>query len=60
MAMYPFMAKHLKLNLKNIQDANGKITEEKVVVEDYDQFKIFSEEFPIPENIVQSNNLVPW
>jgi hypothetical protein len=54
------MAKHLKLNLKNIQDANGKITEEKVVVEDYDQFKIFNEEFPIPENIVQSNNLVPW
>jgi dienelactone hydrolase len=60
LAMYPFMAKHLKLDLKNIQDANGNITEEKVVVEDYDQFKIFSEEFPIPENIVQSNNLVPW
>jgi len=60
LAMYPFMAKHLKLNLKNIQDTNGNITEEKVVVEDYDQFKIFSEEFPVPEHIVRSNDLVHW
>ena len=27
LAMYPFMAKHLKLNIKNIQDADGRITE---------------------------------
>jgi dienelactone hydrolase len=60
LAMYPFMAKHLKLNLKNIQVAQGNISEENVVIEDYANFRIFDEDFPLPAHIVRSNNLVPW
>jgi len=60
LAMYPFMAKHLKLKLKNIQDDQGKITEDKVVIEDYAKFRIFSDSFPLPGHIVKSNDAVPW
>jgi hypothetical protein len=60
LAMYPFMAEHLKLKLKNIQDENGKITENKVVIEDYDNFKIFSDENPLPAHTVKSNDDVTW
>lgn len=60
LAMYPFMAEHLKLKLKNIQDKNGKIIETKVVIEDYANFKIFNSENPLPAYAVKSNDEVPW
>ena len=60
LAMYPFMAEHLKLKLKNIQDTNGKIREEKVVIEDYANFKIFNSENPLPAHTVKSNDEVSW
>ena len=60
LAMYPFMAKHLQLNLKNIQDGSGKLTEEKVVIEDYGKFRIFDENHPLPAYAVKSNDRVPW
>lgn len=60
LAMYPFMAKHLKLKLKNIQDEHGNITEDKVVIEDYSKFRIFSDSYPLPGHIVKSNDAVPW
>jgi len=59
-AMYPFMAKHLKLKLKNIQDDNGDITENQVVIEDYANFKIFNSDHPLPAHTVKSNNDVIW
>lgn len=60
LAMYPFMAKHLKLKIENIQDSNGKIVEGKVVIEDYANFKIFNSENPLPAHTVKSNDEVPW
>jgi len=60
LAMYPFMAKHLKLKLKNIQDEQGNITEQNVVIEDYSKFKMFGYSFPIPNHIVKSNDEVRW
>lgn len=60
LAMYPFMAEHLKLKLKNIQDENGKISEAKVVIEDYANFKIFNDENPLPARTVKSNDEVVW
>lgn len=60
LAMYPFMAKHLKLNLKTIQNEQGNITEENVVIEDYEKFKMFGEAYPLPDHIVKSNDEVPW
>lgn len=60
LAMYPFMAKHLKLKLDNIQDENGSISEKNVIIEDYSKFKIFNDSYPLPAYIVKSNDEVPW
>jgi len=58
--MYPFMAKHLKLKLENIQNSSGEIDEKDVVVKAYTKFKMFNQEFPLPEHIVTSNDDVGW
>lgn len=60
LAMYPFMAEHLKLKLKNIQDENGNITEANVVIEDYANFRMFNDDFPLPDYAVKSNDKVVW
>ena len=60
LAMYPFMAKHLKLNLKSIHDPDGNISESKVTIEAYDKFRMFDDAFPLPDHIVKSNDEVPW
>jgi dienelactone hydrolase len=60
LAMYPFMARHLELNLSNIKDKEGNISEEKVVIEDYKNFKMFNTNFPLPDHIARFNNHVPW
>lgn len=59
LAMYPFMASHLKLNLKNITDDQGNISEGKVVIEDYAKFRMF-DNYPLPGNVVTSNDDVVW
>ena len=60
LAMYPFMAKHLKLNLKAIEAGDGNIAEEKVTIEAYDKFRIFDDAYPLPDHIVKSNDEVRW
>ena len=42
-AVYDFMAKHLGLNLKAIQDANGKIDESKITIEKESLLYVFGE-----------------
>ena len=41
--VYEFMAKHLKLNLKAIQDATGKIDESKITIEKESLMYVFGE-----------------
>ncbi|HRX12317.1 MAG TPA: acetylxylan esterase, partial [Draconibacterium sp.] len=59
-AVYPFLAKHLKLNLSAIQDENGNITEEGIVIEPYETMKVFSSSNPLPKNAVLKNDDVKW
>ncbi|MBW6536655.1 MAG: acetylxylan esterase [Mariniphaga sp.] len=59
-AVYPFLAKHLKLNLAAISDENGEISEEKIVVEPYEMLKVFSEANPRPDYAVLKNDNVKW
>ncbi len=59
-AVYPFLAKYLKLDLKNIQDVNGEISEEGVVIEPYEMMKVFSEKKPLPGYAVLNNDGVEW
>ena len=59
-AIYPFLAKHLKLNLKAVTDKTGEITEKGIVIESYEQLKVFSEKNPRPNYAVLKNDGVNW
>ena len=59
-AVYPFLAKYLKLNLSAIQDKNGEITEKGIVIEPYEKMKVFSETNPLPKYSVLKNDDVKW
>lgn len=59
-AVYPFLAKHLKLNLKAIQDKNGEITEKGITIETYEQMKVFSAKNKLPDYAVLKNDDVKW
>ena len=59
-AVYPFLAKHLNLNLNAIRDENGEITEEGIVIEPYERMKVFSASNLLPEHAVLSNDDVKW
>jgi len=59
-AVYPFLAKYLNLNLKAIQDKNGEITEDGIVIEPYETMKVFSASNPLPEYAILKNDDVKW
>jgi hypothetical protein len=49
-AMYPFLAKHVGLNLSRISDAPGKIDESFVTVHDREKLLVFPPDRPRPAN----------
>ncbi|HBE41523.1 MAG TPA: acetylxylan esterase [Bacteroidales bacterium] len=53
MPMYDFMARHLGLNLKAVQDKAGRIDESKVTIEKYDAQLVFGKEGKLPENALK-------
>ncbi|GAB1453982.1 hypothetical protein MASR2M47_40380 [Draconibacterium sp.] len=59
-AVYPFLAKHLKLNLAAIQDKNGEISEEGNVIEPYETMKVFSATNPLSKYAILKNDDVKW
>lgn len=59
-AVYPFMAKHLNLDLSVLKDENGNITESENVIETYEKMKVFSDNNPLPEYSVLSNDHGKW
>ncbi|TSA18092.1 acetylxylan esterase [bacterium] len=52
--VYPFMAKHLKLDLTLIQDASGKIDESFVTFEQTNDMKVFTEKNPRPAYAIRA------
>ncbi len=57
-AMYPFMAKYLKLNLKAVTDADGNIDETPAKVLDQKDLEVFNEAHPRPANAVMGDEAV--
>jgi hypothetical protein len=53
LAMYDFMARHLKLNIDAVKDKAGKVDESKVTIEKYDAMLVFGKEGNIPSNAVK-------
>jgi dienelactone hydrolase len=59
MAVYPFMAKHLKLDICRVQDKDGKIDESFVVAETRQQMLVFGPDNPRPDDAVKPNTRLP-
>ena len=59
MAMYPFMAKHLELDLTQVTGKDGKIDESFVTPEDYEQLLVFGPKHPYPADAVAPNTPLP-
>lgn len=59
MAAYPFLAKHLRLNLAEVQGVDGNIDESFVVVHERSGLLVFGPENPYPKDAVKPNTPLP-
>ncbi len=59
MAAYPFLAKHLKLDLTKIQNADGKIDESFFKEETREEMLVFGKANPYPKEAVKPNTRLP-
>ena len=59
MAAYPFLAKHLKLDLKAVQGKDGHVDESFVVAEEYKDLLVFGPDNPRPGDAVKPNTPLP-
>lgn len=59
MAVYPFLAKRLKLDIKRVQGPDGKVDESFVVAEDYEELLVFGPNNPRPKDAVKPNTPLP-
>jgi len=59
-AVYPFLAKYLGLNLTKALNPDGTVKEEMIVVEDQKALYPFDEKHPFPAKGIRNNDLVKW
>jgi dienelactone hydrolase len=57
---YKFLAQHLGLSLSAVQDANGNINEDAVVIEPTEKLYVFNQDHPRPANAVGPKADLPW
>jgi len=57
-AMYAFMAKYLKLDIKSVSDASGNVDEGPVKVLDQKDLTVFDEQHPRPSNAVMGDEAI--
>ena len=57
-AVYPFLAKHLGLNISMAMDAT--LLEKGIVIEDIEDLYLFDEKHPFPGNLIRDNDDVVW
>ncbi len=58
LAAYPFLAKHLELDLRAIQDDRGEIAEEEFPLWSKEELSVFNTTHPRPDHAVQGNEAV--
>jgi uncharacterized protein len=59
-AAYPFLAKHLGLDLSKALNTDNTLKEDGIVIEDQRALYIFDEKHPFPENAIRNNDDVKW
>jgi hypothetical protein len=57
MALYPFVAKHLGMNISRIQDTQGDIQESKTLLSAQD-LSVFTQNYPRPKNALMGDEAV--
>ncbi|MEX2591761.1 MAG: acetylxylan esterase [Anditalea sp.] len=59
-AVYPFLAKHLGLDISKALNADGTLNEEMIIVEDQQMLYPFDEKNPFPAMAIKTNDEVVW
>ncbi len=59
-AVYPFLAKHLNLDLSKAMDPDGTLIEEGIIIEEIEALYVFDENNPVPANLIRNNNDITW
>jgi hypothetical protein len=59
MAAYPFLAKHLNLDITRVQGNDGKVDESFVTLEEYKALLMFGPGNPRPTDAVKPNTPLP-
>ncbi len=59
LAVYPFFAKHLKLDIGRALDADGKVDESFFVAESYEKLLVFGPDNPRPADAARPNTPLP-
>ncbi|HXS57952.1 MAG TPA: hypothetical protein VN726_17580 [Hanamia sp.] len=59
-AAYPFLAKHLGLDLSKVLNADGTLNEKGIVIEDQKTLYSFNDKHPFPDGAVKNNDGVKW
>jgi len=59
-AVYPFLAKHLGLDLSKAMHPDGTLNEEGIVIEEIETLYPFNENHPLPDNLIRNNNDIVW
>ena len=59
-AVYPFLAKHLGLDVKKAFNSDGTLNEGTIIIEDKKALYSFNEKHPFPANGVKKNDDVVW
>ncbi len=60
LAMYPFMAKHLRLALDRIRTPDGQIDESFVTIQKLEDLYAFNESHPRPQTALTPKDALPW
>lgn len=59
-AVYPFLAKHLGLDLSKAINSDGTLNEKDIVIEDQKALYPFNDKHPFPANGIRKNDDVVW
>jgi len=59
-AVYPFLAKHLGLDLSKAMDPDGTLMEDGIVIEEIEALYPFDNNHPLPGQAILSNDDIKW
>lgn len=59
-AVYPFLAKHMDLDLSRVMNEDGTVNESGIVIEGVEDLYTFDKNHPYPDDIVRNNDDIIW